>query len=44
MKALSELGFARLKGDVKVAREIGELQQLQVVSIYYSMKKEPRRF
>jgi len=39
MKALREVDWAQLKGDVQVAREIGELQQLQV--LYITVVEEP---
>ncbi|TVU41765.1 hypothetical protein EJB05_15312, partial [Eragrostis curvula] len=34
MKALREVGFAFLGNDVQVARDLGELEQLQEISIY----------
>ncbi|CAD6252211.1 unnamed protein product [Miscanthus lutarioriparius] len=40
MKALREVSWALLEGDVQDAREIGELQQLQVLCIFVAKSEE----
>ncbi|XP_062186540.1 disease resistance protein Pik-2-like [Phragmites australis] len=40
MKALREVGFAFLRNDVQVVRELGELQQLQSLAMYVEDSKD----